>query len=123
MPTPIGKAGYRRYIRSPAWAEVRRRYRASKLPQRCRVCDSARVDLHHRTYSHLGHERLRDLVPLCREDHRALHALQRKMSVDVTTATAMYLKGARAATTVRKPPVRRRRANRARRDGPRASGR
>ncbi len=108
MPAPIGKAGYKRYIRSPAWAEVRRRYRVSKLPQRCRVCDSARVDLHHRTYSHLGQERLRDLVPLCREDHRSLHALQRKMRVDVATATAMYLKGART-TTVRKTPVRRRR--------------
>lgn len=120
MPAPIGKAGYRRYIRSPEWAEVRRRYRASKLPQRCRVCGSARVDLHHRTYSHLGHERLRDLVPLCRADHRALHSLQRKMRVDVTTATAMFLRGART-TSVRKPPVRRRRARG--RGSPRSSGR
>ena len=32
-----------------------------------------RGDLHHRSYSRLGHERLRDLIPLCRICHIALH--------------------------------------------------
>jgi len=114
VPAPVSKAGYRRYIRSPAWNEVKVRYRASKLPQVCRVCGVKRVDLHHRTYSHLGQERLRDLVPLCREHHRELHALQRKLRVDVASATTAYLKGART-TTVRKQPARRRRKRSVRR--------
>lgn len=109
MPAPIGKRGYRRYMKSTAWFTVRQRYRDSKLPQCCRVCGDKRVDLHHRTYSHLGHERLRDLVPLCREDHQGLHALQRQRRVSVETATALYLRGARRETTVvKRKPVRRR---------------
>lgn len=111
MPPPsVTKAGYKRYIKSPQWAAVKRRYRESKLPQDCRVCGARRVDLHHRTYDHLGHEPLRDLVPLCRADHQALHGLQRALRVNVTVATAMYLKGARIEApmrTVRKPPKRR----------------
>ncbi len=115
MTPPVTKAGYKRYIKSAQWAAVKQRYRASKLPQVCRVCGARRVDLHHRTYDHLGHEPLRDLVPLCRADHQALHGLQRVLRVNVTVATAMYLKGARIEAplrSVRKPkarPVRRRR--------------
>lgn len=73
----VARAEYRDYIRSPAWAEVRRRYWASKLPQACYCCDRTDVplDLHHRTYKNLGNERLMDLIPLCRPCHEAAHTL------------------------------------------------
>jgi len=64
---------YADYIWSAEWAEVKRRYRASKLPQKCVVCGSSHVDLHHRSYRRLGAERLNDLVPLCREHHMIVH--------------------------------------------------
>ena len=68
-------ADYAAYIRSSAWAKVKRRYRASKLPQHCAVCGDAKVDLHHRTYKRLGNERLTDLIPLCRPHHGDVHAM------------------------------------------------
>jgi hypothetical protein len=66
---------YHAYIRSPEWAEKKRRYRASDLPQRCVVCNEPKVDLHHRTYSRFKKERLTDLVPLCRAHHDEAHKL------------------------------------------------
>lgn len=66
---------YREYIWSPAWTEVKRRYRTSGLPQDCYICGADRVDLHHKTYKRLGRERLTDLLPLCREHHSAAHRL------------------------------------------------
>lgn len=64
---------YRVYVRSDAWAAVKARYRKSKLPQKCVVCQSAVVDIHHKTYDRLGAERLTDLVPLCRKHHDRVH--------------------------------------------------
>lgn len=69
---------YQEYIRSGAWREVKRRYRASRLPQTCFVCNGSVVDLHHKTYKRLGRERLTDLLPLCRAHHAAAHNLLRQ---------------------------------------------
>jgi hypothetical protein len=66
---------YRAYIQSNAWRDVKRRYRASKLPQGCYICGSRPVDLHHKTYKRLGREHLTDLLPLCRTHHDATHTL------------------------------------------------
>jgi hypothetical protein len=68
---------YKSYIQSDEWRRVRERYRASRLPQTCHVCNVARVDLHHKTYKRLGNERLTDLVPLCRDHHTEAHTLVR----------------------------------------------
>jgi hypothetical protein len=64
---------YADYIRSAEWAEVKRRYRASKLPKKCVVCQNPNVDLHHKTYKRLGKEWLTDLAPLCRNHHTRVH--------------------------------------------------
>lgn len=53
-------------------------------------------DLHHRTYVRLGCERLRDLVPLCRRHHEALHAYQRARHMTVERGSRWYLWAARA---------------------------
>ena len=42
---------------------------SSAVPRGC----SSEDDLHHRSYSRLGHEGSRDLIPLCRNCHMALH--------------------------------------------------
>ena len=46
-------------------------------PPTCAVCsdpwEPKRDDLHHHDYSRLGRERFEDLVPLCRDDHDAVH--------------------------------------------------
>lgn len=65
---------YAAYLRSDHWADVKRRYRASKLPQHCVICKSdGPVEFHHRTYRRITQERLQDLVPLCRECHQWAH--------------------------------------------------
>jgi hypothetical protein len=84
------KASYAAYLRSDHWRDVKKRYRASAMPQACVVCGEARVDLHHRTYERLGHEELTDLVPLCRQHHGEAHRLRVKYRHDAT-ATARQL--------------------------------
>jgi hypothetical protein len=86
---------YKLYLRSPEWAEVKRRYRSSKLPQTCVVCGSKKVDLHHKTYERLGKERLTDLVPLCRSHHKWLHRR-------VKAGTASLWSGPRVIRRVKK---------------------
>lgn len=86
----VDRAGYAEYMRSEAWQEVRRRFWASKLPKACYVCgnDEGPKDLHHRTYKNLGHEFLKDLVPLCRACHDEVHALHdRKPRLSLWGAT------------------------------------
>lgn len=77
-----GYASYAAYLRSDAWAATKARYRASRMPQTCRICDSTPVDLHHRSYRRLGAEYLRDLVPLCRAHHNDLHKLLARIPRD-----------------------------------------
>lgn len=67
---------YRRYMRSPEWQAVRRRFVASNMPKLCAGCDKPWAlsdNLHHRSYRRLGHERLDDLVPLCWPCHEWIH--------------------------------------------------
>ena len=84
---------YAAYIRSSEWEQKKRKYRASRLPQGCVVCDCHQVDLHHRSYKRLGNEYLTDLIPLCRAHHRDLHAYHREIGGDLWRATARFIRG------------------------------
>lgn len=68
---------YQSYISSHAWRASPARLgelRASGF--RCRVCnagrDEVRLEVHHRTYAHLGRERVSDLTTLCRDCHEGV---------------------------------------------------
>lgn len=73
----VNHAGYKAYMRSPQWQEVRKRYWRSGLPKECFCCHAKGVplDLHHKTYKNLGCERLMDLTLLCRPCHDEVHRL------------------------------------------------
>jgi hypothetical protein len=72
--TALGFRSYRAYLASEHWLEVGRRYRAEAPLQECYVCEAPPpFQLHHRTYARLGHETLRDFVPLCARCHANLH--------------------------------------------------
>jgi 5-methylcytosine-specific restriction endonuclease McrA len=78
-------AEYYAYLRSPEWADVKRRYLASKLPNWCYVCADLLVrgtcEFHHRTYQRLGNETLWDIVPVCRGCHERVHdRMKRKVA-------------------------------------------
>lgn len=73
----LGRQDYRAYMQSDTWHAVRQRYWRSKLPKWCKGClkpPGLGFHLHHKTYKRLGAEWLMDLIPLCPECHRALHA-------------------------------------------------
>lgn len=61
----LGFQSLEEYLGSDLWRETKRRYRSSDYPQRCLICGSCDIDLHHRSYARLGEEELFDLVPLC----------------------------------------------------------
>lgn len=101
-----GQQAHRRYIASPEWERTRywwwhttpRRRRHCRA--RSRRCSSGPVELHHRTYRRayvpfpfraLGRERRRDLAPLCRHHHGALHDYARSHHMSVETASRYYL--------------------------------
>ena len=78
------RASYDAYINSRAWSDKRRQWYAAWLTAAgiepsCLVCGQRWTlragHLHHATYDRLGAESLRDLLPLCRRDHKALHAI------------------------------------------------
>jgi len=104
-PPRIPKWDYKEYITSAAWEAKKKKYRESKLPQTCLVCNSKKVDLHHRTYKRLGNEWLNYLVPLCREHHQAAHSYVDKNSIGLWGGTRNYI---RQASKAYKPLTRRR---------------
>lgn len=79
------RSRYNAYMQSGDWYRRRERwlveYRAANdgRDPTCAICNdqwSLQLgDLHHRTYSHLGYEDWRELLPICRRDHLLLHAL------------------------------------------------
>lgn len=95
-PNRIPRADYMAYINSAKWEAKKQKYRASKLPQTCLVCNSQRVDLHHRTYKRLGAEWLNDLIPLCRTHHDECHAFIAISGMRIWGGTRHYLRSKRA---------------------------
>jgi hypothetical protein len=74
---------YREYLRSDHWADVKRRYRESDLPQNCMGCDAPNVQYHHRTYNRVGHELLTDILPLCRQCHQDVHQYEKRFGTNI----------------------------------------
>lgn len=70
---------YQQYLASEHWQDVRRRYWASKLHDRtCYACGkTGALEVHHKTYKRIGHERLHDLCLLCRECHQSTHFVEK----------------------------------------------
>jgi hypothetical protein len=64
---------YEDYLQTEHW-QTMRRLALEASDGACALCDSAAdLEVHHRTYARLGHERLRDLVVLCAECHGRHH--------------------------------------------------
>ncbi|GAA2748324.1 hypothetical protein GCM10009868_40890 [Terrabacter aerolatus] len=108
------RASYDAYINSRAWSHKRKQWYAAWLTAAgiepsCLVCGRRWTlkagHLHHATYDRLGAESLRDLLPLCRRDHKALHAIIDShptwQRADRQTATAAIIAGLRQARAKR----------------------
>jgi hypothetical protein len=70
---PTGRPSYHTYLRSEAWS-AKRQAAIRRAGGRCQLCNrSGPLEVHHRTYERLGHERDDDLIVLCRSCHQAFH--------------------------------------------------
>lgn len=75
---------YQKYLQSDHWKDVKERFRQSKRPKHCLICNNEQIELHHVSYSKLGNERIdRDIVPLCRNCHQKLHDFHNEEEIDV----------------------------------------
>jgi len=71
----LGFSSYSEYLKSPHWAELKNRYRKSKLPQDCFGCGQKnKLSYHHKTYKNLGHERTDQIVAVCDNCHKKIHS-------------------------------------------------
>lgn len=71
------RAEYERYLQSDGWKEKRERA-LGRAERRCQLCYSPDdLEVHHRTYERLGHERDMDLTVLCGACHGVFHELLR----------------------------------------------
>jgi len=63
---------YRDYISSERWREIRLE-KLKSVDYRCERCGGMAVQVHHKTYAHLGDESLDDLEALCKACHDEKH--------------------------------------------------
>jgi 5-methylcytosine-specific restriction endonuclease McrA len=72
------KVAYLRYLRSDAWLK-KRHLVLERDGYRCQLWHRhVATEVHHRTYEHLGHEPLEDLLSLCRTGHAAITVVLRR---------------------------------------------
>jgi len=66
---------YKNYLNSEHWKDVKYRFNKSKLNKKCcYACkNKENLNLHHKTYKRLGHEKLNDLIYLCQSCHNIVH--------------------------------------------------
>lgn len=84
------RAHYDAYLSSPLWQATRRQV-LERAGGRCEHCDAAtRLDVHHKTYARLDHERLTDLVALCRDCHEDADAEREEEAAFATWVEKVY---------------------------------
>ena len=67
------REGYKQYLKTEVW-QRKRRAALKAADYRCERCGCpTNLDVHHVSYSNLGHEPMSDLVVLCRACHSSVH--------------------------------------------------
>lgn len=85
------------YLTSSTWRDRRRRHLSRSRNRVCHGCGKMGVpiDVHHKTYEHLGAERGSELVSFCRDCHEKVHTATRS-GVSIRVATKDIIALARA---------------------------
>jgi len=83
---------YRKYLKSDGWLRKRRQVKYWH-GKKCHVCNSNKVDIHHKTYKDLGNEDQKtQLIPLCRNCHFKIHNLSIENKINIYQATEQFIK-------------------------------
>jgi len=82
---------YEKYIKSSAWLKRKKKW-FKKYGKWCRICDSKKVHLHHRTYDNFTQEKDEDLVALCEFCHTLVHQYHEESGLDLKEATDRCIK-------------------------------
>jgi hypothetical protein len=77
-------ADYKDYLESPHWHAVHRLWVESGYPTACIACGDGQFQLHHLNYDRLGHEHLRDLLPLCKACHERVHNVSERYGIPLS---------------------------------------
>src|SRR5262245_61093389 len=89
----VGYSRYEDYLASEHWSNVRKLWLASDYPTTCQGCGAFHFQLHHLTYRRLGHESLRDLIPLCEPCHQLLHAISKRYAIELASFELAIARG------------------------------
>lgn len=101
-----GVSDYETNIHSGHWRRTCNRY-YRRYGRRCHWpgCRARSQNVHHKTYRHEGHERLRELVGLCRRHHVDIHRLFDVHDRDALAAQNQFLRTPpRQLTSQRRTP-------------------
>ncbi len=70
---PVAETSYEQYLRSDGWRRTRQ-LALEYYGDKCCLCNNPNnLNVHHRTYERKGHEKLADLIVLCRDCHASYH--------------------------------------------------
>lgn len=102
--TRISSEGYQDYLKTPAWRQTRgKALRAANF--QCSKCLAKRqLEVHHKTYERLGHERPEDLEVVCSGCHKGHHFNQFQTELGVFSklvSEALKMPGVETVTDVR----------------------
>lgn len=74
--------GYNNYLNSIHWQKLRQN-QLNEKSFRCQKCRKRKqhyeLQIHHKTYKHLGHEHETDLILLCEDCHKKTHIKKEKI--------------------------------------------
>lgn len=84
---------YFQYTNSEHWKQVRNRfYKRLNHKSQCEACKSKKkLNLHHKTYERIGHEKLSDLALLCNLCHRRVHREHSRNNLTLWATTEKFI--------------------------------
>lgn len=78
---------YRKYLKSSLWSDKKKEISKFERGRECWICGEAGVETHHLNYARVSHEKIEDLVFLCRKHHQKIHDLVHREKISIHKAT------------------------------------
>lgn len=90
----VNRITYAQYLQSEHWKDVRKRFWNSKLHNNsCYACGNKNnLQVHHKTYKRIGHEKLNDFLLLCDDCHKETHQIEKERPAGILYGAARRLK-------------------------------